>query len=158
MSSDDEKAVEEQPAHHAWRGRVLIVAAAVLWSTSGFFAKAPWFDAWPPEQRGLMLAFWRSLFACILLLPVIRKPSWQWPMLPMVLCFVVMVWSFMTAMVHGPAANAIWLQYLSPAWVMLGSSLLLKERISAMDLRMLGFCLAGVSLILLMEMRLRSAE
>lgn len=135
-----------------WSGRLLIMLAAVLWSTSGFFAKAPWFDAWPEEMRGLMLAFWRSFFACLILLPMIRRPRWYWQLVPMVVCFAVMVWSFMSAMVYGPAANAIWLQYLSPAWVLLGGVVLLKETVTVSDLRMIAFCLAGVVLILGMEM------
>ncbi len=131
---------------------MLIVAAAVLWSTSGFFVKAPWFDAWPAEVRGSLLAFWRSLFAVLALLPFVRRPVWLWRLLPMLLCFAVMVWSFMTAMVYGPAANAIWLQYLSPAWVLIGGVLLLREKVSGADVRMLLCCLAGVLLILSMEM------
>ncbi len=136
----------------AWGGRVEILLAAVLWSTSGFFAKAPWFDAWPDDIRGVMLAFWRSAFAALLLLPMIRRPTWRWPMLPMLVCFPLMVWSFMSAMVQGPAANAIWLQYLAPAWVLVGGLLWLKETISLADMRMMLCCLSGVLLILLMEM------
>ncbi len=136
----------------AWKGRLQIAIAATLWSTSGFFAKAPWFDAWPADSRGLLIAFWRSLFAILILLPLIRKPAWRWPMIPMVLCFAVMVWSFMSAMVHGPAANAIWLQYLCPVWVMLASLFLFKEKIGGSDIRMFAFCVAGVTLILACEM------
>jgi DME family drug/metabolite transporter len=135
-----------------WAGRLQIFVAAVLWSSSGFFAKAPWFDAWPEDIRGLMLAFWRSFFAALILVPLIRRPRWQWPMLPMLICFPIMVWSFMSAMVHGPAANAIWLQYLAPAWVMVGGVLLMKEKVTAADVRMFLFCLGGVLLILVMEM------
>ena len=137
----------------AMRGRLLIVAAAVLWSTSGFFAKSPWFDAWPESSRGLMLAFFRSLFAVMILVPLIRKPCWRWPMLPMTVCFALMVWTFMAAMVHGPAANAIWLQYLAPAWVLIGGVVLLRERVTSADRQMVGCCLAGVLLILVMELR-----
>ena len=139
-------------------GRAQILLAAVLWSTSGFFAKAPWFDEWPPEIRGLMLAFWRSFFACLVLVPLIRRPRLYWQLVPMLVCFTVMVWSFMTAMVYGPAANAIWLQYLSPAWVLVGGVILLRERVTALDLRMFGFCLGGVLLILAMESLLGGAS
>jgi DME family drug/metabolite transporter len=134
-------------------GRVQILIAALLWSSSGFFAKAPWFDAWPEDIRGLMLAFWRSFFACLILVPLVRRPQWRLPMLPMVVCFAAMVWSFMSAMVHGPAANAIWLQYLSPAWVLLAGVFLLKEKVLRADLWMFAFCLGGVALILIMELR-----
>ncbi|MEM7477343.1 MAG: DMT family transporter [Planctomycetota bacterium] len=134
-------------------GRLSIIVAAAMWSTSGFFAKAPWFDAWPEDIRGLLIAFWRSFFACLILIPLIRKPRFKWQMLPMIISFAVMVWSFMTAMVYGPAANAIWLQYLAPVWVLFGSVFLLKEKVSRSDLQMFGFCIAGVLLILLMELR-----
>ena len=55
-------------------------------------------------------------------------------------------------MVHGPAANAIWLQYLAPGWVLLGGVLWLREPVTAADVRMMLCCLSGVLLILLMEM------
>lgn len=131
---------------------MLIAIAAVMWSTSGFFAKAPWFDGWPQEIRGTQLAFWRSFFAVLILVPMIRRPQWHPQLIPMVLGFAVMVWTFMTAMVHGPAANAIWLQYLSPAWVLLGGMVLLRERVTGADVLMFCVCLSGVGLILSMEL------
>lgn len=151
-STEVERASPDARKPWTWSGRFLIVLAAGLWSTSGFFAKAPWFEGWPADIRGLMLAFWRSFFACLILVPLIRQPRWQWKMLPMVVCFTVMVWSFMSAMVYGPAANAIWLQYLSPAWVLVGGVMLLKEPVTSADLRMFLCCLSGVLLILTMEM------
>jgi len=142
----------EHRARDQWIGRSQIALAAVLWSTAGFFAKAPWFDAWPEESRGLLLGFWRALFAIPVLVPLIRKPSWNWLMLPMMVCFAVMVWSYMSAAVNGPVANAIWLQYLCPVWVMLVSVLIFGERVSGPDLRMFFFCIGGVGLILVCEM------
>jgi len=144
--------LEQQRVRDQWIGRAQIALAAILWSTSGFFAKAPWFDAWPEESRGSLLAFWRALFAIPILIPLIRKVSWNRWMLPMMVCFAVMVWSFMSAAVNGPAANAIWLQYLCPVWVMLVSVLLFNERVSGPDLRMFLFCVGGVGLILVCEM------
>ena len=73
-------------------------------------------------------------------------------MLPMMVCFAVMVWSYMSAAVHGPVANAIWLQYLCPVWVMLVSVLIFGERVGGPDLRMFFFCIGGVGLILVCEM------
>ncbi|RMF44498.1 MAG: hypothetical protein D6753_02395 [Planctomycetota bacterium] len=132
-------------------GRLQIVLAGVLWSSSGFFAKAPWFDGWPIEDRGLCLAFWRSAFAALVLVPLIRRPAWYWQLVPMVACFALMVWTFMTAMVYGPAANAIWLQYLAPAWVTVAAVLWMKEPMTRADGRMIVCCLAGVIWILVME-------
>lgn len=157
MSDSTGEGEEGHQFNSLWQGRLLIAAAAVLWSTSGFFAKAPWFDGWPIELRGLMLGFWRSLFAVAILLPFVRRPQWHPALISMCLCFGCMVWAFMTAMVNGPAANAIWLQYLAPAWVMLMGALLLGERVTEPDLKMLGCCLAGVLLILWMEMQSSSS-
>jgi drug/metabolite transporter, DME family len=134
-------------------GRLQIILAAVLWSTSGFFAKSPWFDGWPEETRGLLIGFWRSFFSVLFLLPFVRRWSWHRGLIPMSIAFAVMVWSFMEAMVRGPAANAIWLQYLFPAWVTLYAVFIQKHRCTAAELRMVGFCLCGVLLILVMEMR-----
>jgi len=39
------------------KGCLLVMAGALMWSTSGFFARAPLFDAWSLEARGPMLAF-----------------------------------------------------------------------------------------------------
>ena len=58
--------------------RWLVVVAAVMWSTSGLFAKAPLLSTWPLEQRGVLLAFWRTLFAGLFLLPFVRRPQWTW--------------------------------------------------------------------------------
>lgn len=139
------------PARNSWIGPWQIAIAAVLWSTSGFFAKSPWFEAWPTESRGVLLAFWRSFFALVLLLPLIRQPTWRWQMVPMVACFGAMIWSFMSAMVHGAAANAIWLQYLAPVWVIILGSLFLRERAARQDWMMFAFCFTGVGLIVFME-------
>lgn len=139
---------ETQPASGPHWGRLQIALAAALWSTSGFFAKAPWFEGWPVDSRGLQIAFWRGLFGFLALVPFIRRPEFRWPMIPMVVCFAIMVWTFMSAMIHGPAANAIWLQYLCPAWVLLAGKLFLREPVTAGDAKMFVCCLSGVALML----------
>lgn len=147
-SVSEDTATEPAPE---WSGRLLILSAAVLWSTSGFFAKAPWFDAWPVETRGALLAFWRSFFALLILLPLIRRPTWRPQIIPMIVCFAVMIWSFLSAMVQGGAANAIWLQYLCPVWVLLISIFIFKEKPGRAELLMFAFCFAGVGLIVVRE-------
>lgn len=130
---------------------MLVVACAVLWSSSGFFAKAEWFDDWPLEVRGLGLAFWRAIVAGAVLLPLVRRPRFRWPMIPMGLCFALMTWSFLTAMVRGSATGTIWLQYLAPVWVALVGWAGLGDRPQRRDAWMIGAGLAGVGLILVME-------
>ena len=73
---------EPLPKSHAAElrepARLLIVAAAVLWSTSGFFVKSPQLAGWP----GPALAFWRAGFACVVLWPLVRRPQWSWKLIP----------------------------------------------------------------------------
>src|SRR5438045_1876918 len=56
------------------QARLLVLAAAVLWSTSGFFVKSPYLAGW----TGPRLAFWRAAFACLILWPLVRRPKFSW--------------------------------------------------------------------------------
>ena len=133
--------------------RLAVVAAAVLWSTSGFFAKLPLFDTWPAESRGVQIAFWRALFAAILILPFVRRRSWRWPMLPMSICFGGMSGLYLTAMSLTTAANAIWLQNTAPWWVFLIGIFWLREPVRGRDLVPLVCCVIGILTILSFELR-----
>jgi drug/metabolite transporter (DMT)-like permease len=131
-----------------WIGYLSVVAAALLWSMSGFFAKAPTFDSWPIESRGLLLAFWRAVFASLALVFFIRRIEWRWAMLPMVGCFALMNWLYLSAMVRVEGSIAIWLQSTAPVWVFLAGVVIHSERITAADWRMFGWASVGVALIL----------
>lgn len=145
MAADDES--------QKMRGRLLVVLAAVMWSTSGFFAKAPFFADWPPEHRGPLLAFWRALFAAAILIPLIRKPKWHWGLIPMVLTFAIMNFVFLSALVYTTAANSIWLQNTAPVWVFLVGVFVLHEPATSRDWQLLVFCALGVGLILFFEVQ-----
>lgn len=133
------------------RGRLYVVAAALLWSSNGLFVKEPIFVGWPDEQRGLLLAFWRALFAALVLLPLVRAPKFTWAMLPMVVVFFGMNVSFLQSMVWTTTANAIWLQNIAPLWVCLFARLS-GEAIDRRDLTTLAFSVPGVGLILVCEL------
>ncbi len=131
-----------------FRGRLWVIAAALMWSSSGLFAKAPIFDAWPVEARGMLLAFWRGFFAMLVLAPSVRRPRWNWFLVPMVICFTAMNLSYLTAMTRTTAANAIWLQSTAPWWVFLFSVLVFREPVVRRDLVPLVFGILGVGTIL----------
>lgn len=142
---------ERQSAANRKRGVWFVLAATVLWSLSGLFTQLPQLKQWDADYRGIYLAFWRAVFALVILIPLVRRVSWDWKMIPMVLSFVVMNLTFLTAMVVGSPANTIWLQYLAPSWVMLGAVFLFKERTTRSDWVMLTLCTTGVLFILAME-------
>ena len=126
------------------RARWMIILAAVLWSTNGFFAKAPWFEGWP----GFVLAFWRALFACAILLPLVRRPQWSWRLIPVTLFFAAMNYTYLTVMERYEASNAIWLQYTAPIWIITLGVVFLKEKTCWADWVMVFFQMIGVLVIL----------
>jgi len=133
------------------RGRaiLLVVLAATFWSSSGFFAKANVFAGWQP----LLLAFWRAVFACVVLIPMVRRPVWSWKLAPMAASFVLMNVTFVSAMVYGSAANAIWLQGTAPVWVLLVGVFVFGESSRRLDWLLIVLCTIGVAIILFFESR-----
>jgi drug/metabolite transporter (DMT)-like permease len=134
-------------------GRLWVLAAAVLWSSSGLFVKAPIFADWPEEVRGPLLAFWRAMFAALVLAPTIRRPRWHRDLVPLTLSFTAMNVMYLTSMTLTTAANAIWLQYTAPGWVFLLGLFLLREPLARRDLVPLCFGLLGVGTILAFEVQ-----
>lgn len=139
----------EHAAPGVWQARMLVLVAALLWSTSGFFVKSPYFQGWP----GPTLAFWRAVFACAVLWPFIRRSSWTWKLIPMTAMFVGMNYSYLTSMAMGSAANAIWLQCTAPVWVLLVGVFVFRERAVWRDWLLVSFVAAGVGVILTYESR-----
>ncbi len=137
------------------RGRWLIAAAAVLWSSSGLFAKSHLFDDWPIATRGPQLAFWRALFAGLSLLPLVRRPQQPLPlprMAPMALAFAGMNLTYLSAMILTTAANAIWLQSTAPWWVFVLGLLVWREPWSPREMGPLALAAVGVGVILACEL------
>ncbi len=132
------------PQTHVWFGRSLIVGATILWSASGFFAKAPIFESWPLEQRPFLLTFWRALFASAFLLLFVRRITFTWRLIPMVVAFASMSATYMSAMVYAEATLAIWLQYTAPIWVLLAGTWIFREPAKRIDIVFLTIALTGV--------------
>jgi drug/metabolite transporter (DMT)-like permease len=140
-------------APSAARGRLLIVLAALLWSLSGAFAKLltlpTGLDLGTPPVHGLQMAFYRALFAGLVLLPAVRPRdvSFRRLMLGMVACFAVMNALFVLAIAWGSAANAIWLQYTGPLWMYLASVWWLGEPPDRRSSVALAISLVGIAII-----------
>jgi drug/metabolite transporter (DMT)-like permease len=141
--------VEVGPPLSVGKARLLALLAALMWSTSGFFAKSPYLSGWP----GPALAFWRAVFASSILLPAVRRPRWTWRVVPMTLFFAAMNFTFLTAMEMGSAANAIWLQCTAPVWVLFVGVFVFGERAVARDWLMVAFAATGVAVIIYFESR-----
>jgi drug/metabolite transporter (DMT)-like permease len=122
-----------------------MVAAAVLWSTGGLFIKVISLDA-------VSLAGWRSGVAAVTLFALARTRghSLELPRHPLswlaAVAYAHILLLFVCATKLTTAANAIFLQYTAPMYVLLLEPLLLKTRFRARDLAFVGVALGGMLL------------
>jgi len=148
-----QSAVPPSPDLSVARGRLCIALAAVLWSTSGAFVKLLSRDTAlglnTPLPDPLQLAFYRVLFAGLVLLPALRRRdiSFRPVMVVMAVSFAVMNALFVSAMAQGSAANAILLQYTAPMWLYLASVWLLRESADRRSSQALVIGLIGIAVI-----------
>jgi drug/metabolite transporter (DMT)-like permease len=126
------------------RSRLLILGAAVCWSTAGAAIKLCGLSAWG-------IAGGRSLVAGLVLFAVFRaalvRPDGR--LLAVALAYAATVVLFVLATVYTTAANAIFIQDMAPLYVMLLSPLVLGERPTRKELLAVPVYGAGLGLFFL---------
>jgi drug/metabolite transporter (DMT)-like permease len=124
------------------RGRLLILAAAILWSLAGVFIK--FLDLHP-----LAIVFYRSLFASLVFMPFVKRGDLRFngTILVSVVTYTAAISAFVSANKLTSAANAIVLQYTAPIFVFLFSWLALREKIARPNLFALCVAMIGIGII-----------
>ena len=124
------------------RGRLLILVTAVLWSLAGVFIKAL-------ELHPLTIVFYRSLFAALFFIPLVRRKSWtiNLPVLVSALSYTAAISLFVSANKLTTAANSIVLQYSAPIFVFIFARIFFREAISKLNLLTLIAGTVGVVVI-----------
>ncbi len=128
-------------------GRLLVAGAALLWSTGGLAIKLVPLDA-------LGVVAWRSALTVAFLVAVFR-PSlerWKSASLATAVVYAGMILTFVTATKWTTAANAIFLQYTGPFYVLALGPWLLKERFRKADAVAIAVALGGMSLFFVGKM------
>jgi drug/metabolite transporter (DMT)-like permease len=122
-------------------GRLLVAAAALLWSTGGLAIKLVPLDA-------LGVVFWRALLTVAFLVAVFRPSLERWKKASLVtaVVYALMILTFVTATKWTTAANAIFLQYTGPFYVLALGPWLLKETFRKADAVAIAVALGGMSL------------
>ncbi|MCA9108556.1 MAG: EamA family transporter [Planctomycetaceae bacterium] len=142
-----------QQTSDSTRGRLLLLSAAILWSTSGLFVKCSPIQAIPLELRGPLVACYRVLFAAAVIAPFIRwknvrlRPTH----IGMALSYAAMNMLYVTALTRTTAAAAIFLQYTSTAWAYLFGILLWREWGDRGSRVALIFAMCGITWIVVAE-------
>jgi DME family drug/metabolite transporter len=142
---------------HSSLPSLYILIAAMLWSTGGLFIKEVTLDAWG-------VSFWRSSFAAITLYIVYRVvfrgrtgEPWFTPFtLLSAACYALLLVLFVLATKLTTSANAIFLQYTAPVYVLFIEPMITKTRMRRSDLWTVAISLGAMALFFVGQFDLRS--
>lgn len=140
--SNSRAAFQALPQHR--QGLLGVTAAAVLWSTGGLFIKWVSLDA-------LGVTMWRSLLAGVTIALLTRPPfvkPWRVNALTwgLALSYAATMLLFVTATKTTTAANAIFLQYTAPLYLLVLGALFLGERATRLDIGTVAVAFSGMAL------------
>jgi drug/metabolite transporter (DMT)-like permease len=120
---------------------VLVLAAVILWSTGGLFIKLTTLDSFAVNCG-------RSLFAAIVVAVFTYRKGLKIDLFTFFVSFLYAgtLTCFVYATKNTTAANAIFLQYTAPIYILLLSPLILGEKFQYRDLLTVVLCIGGMSL------------
>jgi drug/metabolite transporter (DMT)-like permease len=130
-----------------------VFAAAVLWSTGGVFIKSTSLSA-------VEIACGRSLLAAVTVGWLTRRDGWGINPVTATaaVLYAALLLLFVMATKLTTAANAIFLQYTAPIYILLLEPLLTGERRRARDGVVVAVCVAGMALFFVGELRPRDVS
>jgi drug/metabolite transporter (DMT)-like permease len=125
-----------------------VLAAALLWSTGGLFIK------WT-SLAGLELSFCRSFFAAITVAIFTRHEGFGINRVTAFasVLYAVLLILFVLATKETTAANAIFLQYTAPVYLLILEPLIYKEKFRSRDLIAVLVCVGGMALFFVGQLR-----
>lgn len=140
--------MHNNPAKPAYSPLLLVLAAAIIWSTGGLFIK------WT-SLSGLELSFGRSLLAAITVAIFTRREGFGLNRVTIVaaILYAALLLLFVLATKETTAANAIFLQYTAPLYVLVLEPIFYKEKFRQRDLLTVVFCVIGMSLFFVGKLR-----
>ena len=126
----------------------LVLGAAILWSTGGLFIKATHLSAFE-------LSFGRSLLAAITIAIFTRREGFGINRISAVtsILYAALLLLFVLATKLTTAANAIFLQYTAPVYVLILEPIFYKEKFRSSDLITVAACVTGMSLFFVGKLR-----
>ncbi len=132
----------------AYSPLLLVLGAAILWSTGGLFIKATHLFA-------VELSFGRSLLAAITIAVFTRREGLGVNRISAItsVLYAALLLLFVLATKLTTAANAIFLQYTAPVYVLILEPIFYKEKFRSRDLVTVAACVAGMSLFFVGKLR-----
>lgn len=119
----------------------LVLIAVFLWSTGGLFIKLTTLDAY-------QVTFFRSLFAAVTVMLLTRKDGLKIDLFGVFtsIIYALLLFLFVWATKKTTAANAIFLQYTAPIYILVLAPFVIGEKFHLRDLFTVVIVLAGMSL------------
>lgn len=130
-------------------GLIAILFAALLWSTGGLFIKLISLEAYS-------ILSLRAMFSAILFGTLFYRRVWQWSWntLLVAFCYGGLVSCFVIATKMTTAANAIFLQYTAPIYLILLEPLLFKFKVQRINIATVVVCFIGMTLFFVGDLQL----
>ncbi|HEX7175092.1 MAG TPA: DMT family transporter, partial [Pyrinomonadaceae bacterium] len=127
---------------------LFVLAAALLWSTGGLFIKAT-------ELSAFELSFGRSLLAALTVAYFTRRRGFSLNTLTTIaaVLYAALLLLFVLATKQTTAANAIFLQYTAPVYILVLEPLIFKEKYRRRDIAVVAACVAGIALFFVGRVR-----
>lgn len=128
------------------KGIIAIIIAALLWSTGGLFIKLISLDAY-------QLSFYRSIFSALTFVVLFRKKVFVFntAILFNGLFYAGILILFVVATKLTTAANAIFLQYTAPIYVLIFEPLILKTKLKTINVFSVIISFLGMTLFFVGE-------
>ena len=124
---------------------LLVLFAVLLWSTGGLFIKLTTLNAVHVNLgRALFAAFTVGIFIALR-----KELKFDWFIVFISIFYAGTLSAFVYANKNTTAANAIFLQYTAPIYILIFAPIILKEKFRVTDLITVIVCLAGMSLFFL---------
>jgi drug/metabolite transporter (DMT)-like permease len=126
-----------------------VLIAVLMWSTGGMFIKLTSLDAY-------QVTFFRSLLAAL----TVAALTWRRGLginlfgIGVSIIYATLLFLFVWATKKTTAANAIFLQYTAPIYILALSPFVLKEPFRMRDLMTVVICVAGMSLFFVGQLRI----
>lgn len=132
---------------------IFVLVAVLLWSTGGLFIKLTTLDAY-------QVTFFRSLFAALTVLLLTRKQGLRIDLFGVItaVIYALLLFLFVWATKKTTAANAIFLQYTAPIYILVLAPFLIGEKFHLRDLMTVVIVLAGMSLFFVGQLRLEDYQ
>jgi drug/metabolite transporter (DMT)-like permease len=130
-----------------------VIIAVLLWSTGGLFIK--WSTLSDVELSGA-----RALFAAATVMLLTRHEGFRVNLVTAVAAvfYAALIYLFVRATKQTTAANAIFLQYTAPVYILLAEPFFFREKYRAADFIVVAFCLLGMSLFFIGQLRPQDVE